>query len=237
MSKYTQEEMSVISSMMVTLLDDYDYHGITIRFSGDYTRMRIGGVDYQLPVFKIDNPNDLPYSMPTIIWEWADEELGDIGKLINIPNLRWDKELLRFFNNTHTSYYIPPKMRREIEKCLNTPEVDVKIRKGNIIYTVTGSFSTGAGFEMYWDNSEDFRIFVDFNISKVWEEDLNYKDKYGFLELDPYIIDLLYNLHYDDNSVFENLVWHCFEDLVGYRSFIDRDWQFISVSPNFGFQK
>ena len=49
--------MSVISSMMVTLLDDYDYHGITIRFSGDYSKKRIYGVDYQLPVFKIDNPN------------------------------------------------------------------------------------------------------------------------------------------------------------------------------------
>ena len=92
--------MSVISSMMVTLLDDYDYHGITIRFSGDYTRMRIGGVDYQLPVFKIDNPNDLPYSMPTLVLEWADEELGNIGKLINLPDLRWERELLRFFNKT-----------------------------------------------------------------------------------------------------------------------------------------
>ena len=90
---------------------------------------------------------------------------------------------------------------------------------------------------MYWDSSEDFRIFVDFNISKVWEVDLNYKDKYGFLELDPYIIDLLYNFHFDDSSIFEGLVWHCFEDLMGYRSFIDREWQFITVTPNFVLQK
>lgn len=229
--------MSVISSMMITLLDDYDYHGITIRFSGDYSKKRIYGVDYQLPVFKIDNPNDLPYSIPTLVLEWADEELGNIGKLINIPDLRWEREFLKFFNKTDRDYYIPPKMKQGIKKCLNTPEVDVKFRKGNTIYTVTGSFSTDAGFEMYWDSSEDFRIFVDFNISKVWIEDLNYKDKYGFLELGPYIIDLLYNFHSDDNSIFEGLVWHCFEDLVGYRSFIDMDWQFIAVTPNFGFQK
>jgi len=237
MSKYTQEQMSVITSIMTSLLDDYDYYGITIRFSGDYSKMRIGGVDYQLPVFKIDNPNDLPYSIPTILWEWSDEELGNIGNLINIPNLRWDTQILKFFNRTHSGFYVPPKMKQEIEKCLNTPEVDVKFRKGNVIYTFTGSFSPGAGFEMHWNSSEDFIIYVDFNISKVWKEDLNYKDKHGFLELDHYITDLLYDFHLDDSSIFEGLIWHCFEDLMGYRSFIDRDWQLISVSPNFVLQK
>ena len=42
---------------------------------------------------------------------------------------------------------------------------------------------------------------------------------------------LVNEIYYQDNSVFENPIWHCLDTLFEYTTFINREWQYIDIRP------
>ena len=46
------------------------------------------------------------------------------------------------------------------------------------------------------------------------------------------MVNVVNDMYYEDSSVFENGLWHCFEDtLMEYKTFLNREWQFIYIRP------
>jgi hypothetical protein len=85
-------------------------------------------------------------------------------------------------------------------------------------------------FDLYWEDTESFKITISLLCNSVFKDDL-ITGKFGTITDKEEIARLIYDIRYDDTSIFEDSVWDCInENLLEYSCFLNRGWQYVDVN-------
>jgi hypothetical protein len=208
-----------------------EIHGLIIYHDDEYTGVRLDNEIVKVPILKIKNPNNIPFSYNSLI-TLLDDELGIVGDFANVSIISYQRPLLIVLNDFNRGdFYIPEENEKKLRKCLNTDTVEIKFRdNNNIIYTIYGKYIVNNDFEMYWESSDVFKIDITFKIEKIFVDDLVRK-VHHFMENYDDMVHLVYDIRYDNSEVFENPVWDCITNNLGkYKTMISSDWQYVDVN-------
>lgn len=219
-----------------SLSNGLDIDGVTILPSGRYTSINLLGENYKVPLLKIKNPNNIPFSY---------NSLHDLlysmyidSSLIKIVGIS-DKYLLTkavdsffvFDDFNRHDFYIPDKTYKNLYKCLNTDFVEIKFRDNkNTIYTIKLKYFIDNNFDMYWDSGEEFKIDISVKVDSLWIEKLEENEHY--FETDKEEIEsIVYDIYSQESYIFEQPIWDCVnENLAEYNSFLNTEWQYITIN-------
>jgi len=219
------------SKVMSVYFKSKEIHGLIIYHDDEYTEVRLDNELVKVPILKIKNPNNIPFSYNSLI-TLLDDELDIIGDFANVSIISYQRPSLIVFNDfNRADFYIPEKNEKKLRKCLNTDTVEIKFRDNNsTIYTIYGKYIVNNDFEMYWESSDVFKIDITFEIEKIFVDDLVRK-VHHFMENHDDMVHLIYDIKYDNSELFENPVWDCIiENLGQYKTMINRDWQYVDVN-------
>jgi hypothetical protein len=222
---------NAFSKVMSVYFKSKEIYGLIVYHDDEYTEVPVYDETVTVPILKIKNPNNIPFSYYALI-DLLDEELKTVEHFANISILPYKRISLIVFNNFDKGdFYIPEENEKKLRKCLNTDTVEVKYRDNNsIIYTIYGKYIVDDNFEMYWESSESFRIDITFEIEKIFVDDLVRKVHHFMKNYDE-MVHLVYDIKYDNDELFENPVWDCIiENLGQYKTMINRDWQYVDVN-------
>ena len=224
-------EVNRFFKVLKKMSNDLDINGIKVNLTDNKQVRTIRDVDIETPLFKIDNPKNIPFSYNSLK-ELLVTELITINQFAGTNFSPQILERLFNFNDFYVNdFYIPPQIEKRLINCLNHHEANVKYRIHNIIYTIYCEYIVDSNFEMYWDSSEEFRIFISLKLDEVFVDDVGSGDFYAVTDKDE-MDRILYRITEQEPSfTFEDPVWHCFKDyLVDYPTFIDTQWQYINIS-------
>jgi predicted DNA-binding protein YlxM (UPF0122 family) len=219
------------SKVMSVYFKSKEIYGLIVYHDDEYTEVPVYDETVTVPILKIKNPNNIPFSYYALI-DLLDEELKTVEHFANISILPYKRISLIIFNNFDKGdFYIPEENEKKLRKCLNTDTVEVKYRDNNsIIYTIYGKYIVDNDFEMYWETDEMFKIKITFEIEKIFVDDLVRK-VHHFMENYDDMVHLVYDIRYDNSELFESPVWDCItNNLVQYKTMINSDWQYVDVS-------
>jgi len=219
------------SKVMSVYFKSKEIHGLIIYHDDEYTGVRLDNEIVKVPILKIKNPNNIPFSYNSLI-TLLDDELGIVGDFANVSIISYQRPLLIVLNDFNRGdFYIPEENEKKLRKCLNTDTVEIKFRdNNNIIYTIYGKYIVNNDFEMYWESSDVFKIDITFKIEKIFVDDLVRK-VHHFMENYDDMVHLVYDIRYDNSEVFENPVWDCITNNLGkYKTMISSDWQYVDVN-------
>jgi hypothetical protein len=208
-----------------------EIYGLIIYHDDKYTGVYLDNELVKVPILKIKNPNNIPFSYNALS-SLLDDELDTVGNFANVSIKSYQRPSLIVLNDFNKGeFYIPKENEKKLRKCLNTDTVEIKYRDNNsIIYTIYGKYIVDDNFEMYWESSESFRIDITFEIEKIFVDDLVRKVHY-FMENYDDMVHLVYDIKYDNDELFENPVWDCIIENFGqYKTMINRDWQYVDVN-------
>jgi hypothetical protein len=208
-----------------------EIHGLIIYHDDEYTEVRLYNEMVTVPILKIKNPNNIPFSYYTLS-DLLTTELEVVEDFANVHILPYQHASLIILNNfDEGDFYFPEENEKKLRKCLNTDTVEIKYRDNNsIIYTIYGKYIVDYDFEMYWESDENFKIEITFEIEKIFVDDLVRK-VHHFMENYDDMVHLVYDIKYDNDELFENPVWDCIiENLGQYKTMINRDWQYVDVN-------
>ena len=219
------------SKVMSVYFKSKEIHGLIIYHDDKYTGVYLDNELVKVPILKIKNPNNIPFSYNALS-SLLDDELDTVGNFANVSIKSYQRPSLIVLNDFNKGeFYIPKENEKKLRKCLNTDTVEIKYRDNNsIIYTIYGKYIVDDNFEMYWESSESFRIDITFEIEKIFVDDLVRK-VHHFMKNHDEMVHLVYDIRYDNDELFENPVWDCIiENLGQYKTMINRDWQYVDVN-------
>jgi hypothetical protein len=208
-----------------------EIYGLIIYHDNEYTKVPLYNEMVTVPILKIKNPNNIPFSYYALS-DLLTTELEVVEDFANVHILPYKHESLIILNNfDERDFYIPEENKKKLRECLNTDTVEIKYRDNNsIIYTIYGKYIVDDDFEMYWESDENFKIEITFKIEKIFVDDLVRK-VHHFMENYDDMVHLVYDIKYDNSELFENPVWDCIiENLGQYKTMINRDWQYVDVN-------
>jgi hypothetical protein len=208
-----------------------EIYGLIIYHDDEYTGVPLYNEIVKVPILKIKNPNNIPFSYYSLS-ELLTTELEVVGDFANVSIISYQLPSLIVLNDFNKGeFYIPEENEKKLRKCLNTDTVEIKFRDNNsIIYTIYGKYIVNNDFEMYWESSDVFKIDITFKIEKIFVDDLVRK-VHHFMENYDEMVHLVYDIKYDNDELFENPVWDCIiENLGQYKTMINRDWQYVDVN-------
>lgn len=219
------------SKVMSVYFKSKEIHGLIIYHDDEYTKVSLNNELFKVPILKIKNPNNIPFSYNALN-SLLDDELETVGNFANVSIKSYQRPSLIVLDDFNRGeFYIPEENEKKLIKCLNTDTVEIKFRdKNSIIYTIYGKYIIDNYFDMYWESDEDFKIDITFEIEKIFVDDLVRK-VHHFMENHDDMVHLVYDIRYDNSEVFENPVWGCIiENLSQYKTMIDRNWQYVDVN-------
>jgi hypothetical protein len=219
------------SKVMSVYFKSKEIYGLIVYHDDEYTEVPVYDETVTVPILKIKNPNNIPFSYYSLS-DLLTTELEVIEDFANAHILPYKHASLIILNNfDEGDFYIPEENEKKLRKCLNTDTVEVKYRDNNsIIYTIYGKYIVDNDFEMYWEKYDDFKIKITFEIEKIFVDDLVRK-VHHFMENYDDMVHLVYDIKYDNSELFENPVWDCItNNLVQYKTMINSDWQYVDVS-------
>jgi hypothetical protein len=208
-----------------------EIYGLIIYHDDEYTKVPLYNEMVTVPILKIKNPNNIPFSYYALS-DLLTTELEVVEDFANVHILPYQHASLIILNNfDERDFYIPEENKKNLRECLNTDTVEIKYRDNNsIIYTIYGKYIVDDNFEMYWESDENFKIEITFKIEKIFVDDLVRK-VHHFMENYDEMVHLVYDIKYDNDELFENPVWDCIiENLGQYKTMINRDWQYVDVN-------
>ena len=225
------KKFEVFKKVLSKYIDNIDIDGIKFELTKHTTPKRIQGFELDVPLIKILNPKSIPFSYNSLS-DLLSIELSIVNQFTKtFPSHSYLERSFDFYDFDNNDYVIPNKIENNLLKCLDNTDVEIKLRNLNIIYTIKGRYLIDNDFEMMWDDSESFQIYISFNVTSVFVDDLGNKEYY-FLDDRESMVNVVNDMYYEDSSVFENGLWHCFEDtLMEYKTFLNREWQFIYIRP------
>ena len=219
-----------------SLSGEIDFYGVTVLPSGKYTDVSILDDKYKVPLLKIKNPNNIPFSynsLHDLIHTMYIE--SSLIKAVGLPNnhilQRAIDDFIKFDDfNTH-DFHIPDEIYKKLLNCLNTDFVETKYRDAtNTIYTIKYKYFINNDFNMYWESDEEFRIDIAIKVDSLWVEKLE-EDEYYFETDEDEIESAVYEIYGDEPYLFEQPIWGCISDyLSDYTTFLNTEWQFVSVN-------
>lgn len=215
-----------------TFFKYWDFYGITLINSGKKTTVNIDGFDYQVPLIKIHNPNNLPYTIANLFHSFKDLFLETVQSLAS-TDISYSRllKLIKFdtVNDNINYFYLGTDDLKKIKDCIQDKIGIIKYRDNqNIIYTIEGRFDT-SDMELYMEDSgENLVIDIGFETKSVYVDNLVTRNNYMMDSED--FEDLIYHVRYEERSLFEDSLWPCVKPTMDLLTFLDTNWQFIDFN-------
>ena len=224
-------EVNRFFKVVQKMSSDLDISGVKVKLTDNKQVLTVRGVDIEVPLFRIYNPKNIPFSYNSLK-DLLLTELITANKFAgtDLPYQIIDR-LINFDDFYAHDFYIPPHIEKRLISCLNHHEAKIKHRTNNdIIYTIYCEYIVDSNFDMYWDSSEEFRTTISIKLKEIFVDNLGRGDFYTITDKDE-MEKILYRVTEQEPFTFEDPVWHCFSDnLTEYVTFIDTQWQFINIS-------
>ena len=204
--------------LLPDFIKDINVEGIIIKHTGEFiTTPYSRRYEVEVPVYTIENPNDLPYTKESLTTWLAEEYLG-FQRFVNIlagGPITYFVE----FDNSVKDIYIPKQIKEEIDNCLVSKDFNKVSWRNPENIRVIGEFKRYNAFD-----TEDNRIIwqVDFKPHRIEivDEAGEFKREVSKSDYD-YIFETLR----EDMEFFENKIWSCVQSrLISQKTFVDFDW-------------
>jgi hypothetical protein len=194
------------------------------RLSGSYVTNRLKQEYVEVPEFSVYNPNDLPYTK-TLLEESILEEYRRFFTYLGL-DIPANAGLAKFTDDVK-DYYIPPKIKNQINECLKTVNFNKRLKANGNNYRVTGEFTGVNSFGT--EESDGITWYVDFRPISV--DIVDFLDNVVESLSKSQMEDLLDYQRYEQVEVFEDPIWRCVRDtLTETKSFVDFDWMIWSTN-------
>ena len=168
--------------------------------------------DMDVPVYKINNPNNSPYTEESLTY-FLDDVIDYFRKVMPLIDKSIQTQYL-YILKSDDSIYIPMKIGNKIQSCLSKVEVEDQLFDAyDKEYLVSGKFDGNFDFET---DGETVIVTVDFQIDSVT---LDGEHIYDEEELES-IKDEMYGAYSD---WYDNATWHCFSNLYENDNFITKN--------------
>ena len=204
--------------LLPDFIKDINVEGIIIKHTGEFiTTPYSRRYEVEVPVYTIENPNDLPYTKESLTTWLAEEYLG-FQRFVNIlagGPITYFVE----FDNSVKDIYIPKQIKEEIDNCLVSKDFNKVSWRNPENIRVIGEFKRYNAFD-----TEDDRIIwqVDFKPHRIEivDEAGEFKREVSKSDYD-YIFETLR----EDMEFFETKIWYCVQSrLTLQKTFVDFDW-------------
>jgi hypothetical protein len=227
----TEKTFNRFKKVLSKFINKINIDGITFSMTEHTSRKKIFGYTFEVPVIKIHNVKNVPFSYNSL-HDLFTQELEVINDYASTDIHPGELELSFDFDDFDTGeFYIPTSIEKKLRRCLNTDFIEIKYRNNNnIVYTLRVEYQVDNVFDLYWEDTESFKITISLLCNSVFKDDL-ITGKFGTITDKEEIARLIYDIRYDDPSIFEDSVWDCInETLLEYRCFLNRDWQYVDVN-------
>lgn len=204
--------------LLPSFVKDINVDGIIIKHTGEYIKTLYSKrYDVEVPVYTIENPNNLPYTKEALTTWLADEYLRFqrfVGETIGGPITYFTE-----FDSSVKDIYIPKEIQQEISQCLKSKKFNKVAWRNPESIRVIGEFKEYNSFD-----SEDDRVIwsVDFKPHRIEIVDESGETK-RVVEKSEY--DYIFETLREDMDFFEERIWDCIQPkLASQKTFIDFDW-------------
>ena len=203
--------------LLPDFIKDINVEGIIIKHTGEFiTTPYSRRYEVEVPVYTIENPNDLPYTKESLT-TWLSEEYLGFQKFVGT----FGGPIAYFveFDNSVKDIYIPKQIKEEIDNCLESKNFNKVAWRNPESIRVIGEFKRYNTFD-----TEDDRIIwqVDFKPHRI-----EIVDESGVFkkEVSKSDYDYIFETLREDIEFFENNIWSCIQyKLANRKTFIDFDW-------------
>lgn len=227
----TEQTFDRFKKVLSKFINKINIDGITFSMTEFTDQKRIGGIDVQVPLIKIHNTKNVPFSY-NALHDLFTQQLEMVNSYANTEMGFNQLELSFVFDDfQRNEFYIPKSIENRLKRCLNSEFIYVKFRdKNNIIYTLEIKYIVDNNFDLYWDDTENFKLDISLLCKSIFVDNL-ITGKHYIMDDKEEMARLVYDIRYDDPYIFENPIWPCFEDnLFEYPCFINREWQYLDVN-------
>jgi len=226
-----EKKFDRFKKVLSKFINKININGITFSMTEYTFQVKMFGSTVEVPVIKIHNEKNVPFSYNSLHDLFA-QELQVVNDYANTDMNSHQLEISFLFSDFDTGeFYIPTSIEKKLKRCLNTDFIEIKYRNdNNIVYTLYAKYVVDNNFDLYWEDIESFKITISLLCNSVFKDDL-ITGKFGTITDKEEIARLIYDIRYDDPSIFEDSVWDCInETLLEYRCFLNRDWQYVDVN-------
>ena len=227
----TEQTFNRFKKVLSKYINKIDIDGITFSMTEYTDQKKIGSIDVQVPLIKIHNTKNVPFSY-NALHDLFTQQLEMVNSYANTEMGFNQLEVSFAFDDfQRNEFYIPKSIENRLKRCLNSEFVYVKFRdKNNIIYTLEIKYIVDNNFDLYWDDTENFKLDISLLCKSIFVDNL-ITGKHYIMDDKEEMARLVYDIRYDDPYIFENPIWPCFEDnLFEYPCFINREWQYMDVN-------
>jgi hypothetical protein len=158
-------KISKFFKLLPDFVKNIDVNGIIIRAHEDEyleTLYRVTGERFEVPIFTIYNPQDLPYTKEAIL-EFLLDEITKFSQFVSADFIGV-KNLIQF-DNSVLDIYIPKRVDKEISECLKSVNFNKVIYTSKANYRVEGQFTGNYWFEIDGDGIVWWVVFKPIKIS------------------------------------------------------------------------
>ena len=202
--------------LLPDFIKDINVEGIIIKHTGEFiTTPYSRRYEVEVPVYTIENPNDLPYTKESLT-TWLSEEYLGFQKFVGT----FGGPITYFveFDNSVKDIYIPKQIKEEIDNCLESKDFNKVAWRNPENIRVIGEFKRYNAFD-----TEDDRIIwqVDFKPHRI-----EIVDEAGEFkkEVSKSNYDYIFETLREDMGFFENNIWSCIQyKLANRKTFVDFD--------------
>ena len=222
-------EISKFFKLLPDFVKDIDVNGIIVRAHEDEyleTLYRVTGERFEVPIFTIYNPQDLPYTKEAIL-EFLLDEVTKFSQFVSADFIGV-KNLIQF-DDSVLDIYIPERIGKEVSACLQSVNFNKVIYTTKANYRVEGQFTGNYWFEI---DGDGIVWWVDFKPIKI---DVVGEDTYNVIKSIPNneMENIINYVKWDYNERFEDPIWRCSRNnLSSLKSFYDPDWMVWSTYVN-----
>jgi hypothetical protein len=222
-------KISKFFKLLPDFVKNIDVNGIIIKTHEDEyleTVYRVTGERFEVPIFTIDNSQDLPYTKEALL-EFLLNEITKFSQFVSADFIGV-KNLIQF-DDSVLEAYVPKIVEKEISECLKSVNFNKVVYTSKANYRIEGEFTGYNWIEM---DGEGVVWWVDFKPFKI---DVVDEDGYKVIKSIPNneIEDIINYIKWDYSERFEDPIWRCSRsNLSSLPSFYDPNWMVWSTYVN-----
>jgi hypothetical protein len=222
-------KISKFFKLLPDFVKNIDVNGIIIKTHEDEyleTVYRVTGERFEVPIFTIDNSQDLPYTKEALL-EFLLNEITKFSQFVSADFIGV-KNLIQF-DDSVLEAYVPKKVEKEISECLKSVNFNKVVYTSKANYRIEGEFTGYNWIEM---DGEGVVWWVDFKPFKI---DVVDEDGYKVIKSIPNneMEDIINYIKWDYSERFEDPIWRCSRNnLSSLQSFYDPNWMVWSTYVN-----
>lgn len=219
-------KISKFFKLLPDFIKDVDANGVIIRAHEDEyleTVYRVTGERFDVPIFTVYNPQDLPYTKEALL-EFLLDEVTKFSRFASTDFIGV-KNLIQF-DDSVLDIYIPEKVGKELSECLKSVNFNKVIYTSRANYRIEGQFTGNYSFEIEGDGIIWWVAFKPIKIDVVDEDGYKVIKSIPNREME----DIINHIKWDYNERFEDPIWRCSRNnLSSLNSFYDSDWMVWST--------